>query len=142
LIPEYRINNEAINREIKLIENLGVKIKTGVKVGEDIKLGEIRKANDATILATGLMTGVKVGPDKEYIVSAVDILKEIKLQGKRNFPKKVTVIGGGDVAMDAARSILRCGSDVTVVSLEEYDGMVCLPLMKRNMEQPKRGLIF
>lgn len=123
MIPEYRINNEAINREIKLIENLGVKIKTGVKVGEDIKLGEIRKANDATILATGLMTGVKVGPDKEYIVSAVDILKEIKLQGKRNFPKKVTVIGGGDVAMDAARSIMRCGSDVTVVSLEEYDSM-------------------
>ena len=123
MIPEYRINNEAINREIKLIENLGVKIKTGVKVGEDIKLDEIRNANDATILATGLMTGVKVGPDKEYIVSAVDILKEIKLQGKRNFPKKVTVIGGGDVAMDAARSIMRCGSDVTVVSLEEYDGM-------------------
>lgn len=123
MIPEYRINNEAVNREIKLIENLGVKIKTGVKVGEDIKLSEIRKANDATILATGLMTGVKVAPDKEYIVSAVDILKEIKLQGKKNFPKKVTVIGGGDVAMDSARSIMRCGSDVIVISLEEYDEM-------------------
>lgn len=123
MIPEYRISNEAINREVKLIENLGVEIKTGVKVGEDIKLSEIREANDATILATGLMTGVKVGPDKEYIVSAVDTLKKIKLEGKRDFPEKVTVVGGGDVAMDAARSIMRCGSDVTVVSLEEYNDM-------------------
>lgn len=123
MIPEYRISNEAINREVKLIEDLGVQVKTGVKVGVDIKLSEIRKTHDITILATGLMNGNKVGPDKSYIVSAVDILKKIKLEGKRDFPKKVTVIGGGDVAMDSARSIMRCGSEVTVVSLEEYDKM-------------------
>ncbi len=124
-IPEYRLPQESIDREVELIKNLGVEIITGVRIGEDIQLNQLRKDYDAVLLATGCHVG-NVGPGVEAqgVETAVKVLKEIKLEGRRDIGRRVIVIGGGDVAMDAARSALRLGAaDVKIISLEGYHQM-------------------
>ncbi len=124
-IPEYRLPQESIDREVELIKNLGVEIITGVRIGEDIQLNQLRKEYDAVLLATGCHVG-NSGPGigVQGVETAVKLLKEIKLDGRRKIGKRVLVVGGGDVAMDAARSALRLGAtDVRVISLEDYTSM-------------------
>ncbi len=124
-IPEYRLPQESIDREVELIKNLGVEIIIGVRIGEDIQLNQLRKEYDAVLLATGCHVG-NSGPGigVQGVETAVKLLKEIKLEGRRKIGKRVLVVGGGDVAMDAARSALRLGAeDVKVVSLEGYTFM-------------------
>ncbi len=124
-IPEYRLPQESIDREVELIKKVGVEIITGMRIGEDIQLNQLRREYDAVLLATGCHVG-NAGPGTEIqgVETAVKLLKEIKLEGRRKIGKRVLVVGGGDVAMDAARSALRLGAtDVKVISLEDYTSM-------------------
>lgn len=124
-IPEYRLPQESIDREVELIKNLGVDIITGVKVGQDIQLNQLRKEFDAVLLSTGCHVG-NTGPGVEApgVETAVKLLKEVKLEGRKDIGEKVIVVGGGDVAMDAARTAVRLGAaDVKVISLEGYEEM-------------------
>lgn len=123
-IPEYRLPQETIDKEVKLIKDLGVKIITNTRVGVDITLKELRRKFDSLLLATGCRIGNKFGPEASEIETAVDLLRGVKVQGRREIGENVLVIGGGDVAMDAARTSIRLGDKkVITASLETFETM-------------------
>lgn len=131
-IPRYRLPDEALDKDIAFIESLGVRIYTGIAVGKDIPFEQLREKYDAIFLSTGLTLGrsTKIpGSDHIDVVQALPLLKEIRdyLRGDGLEPKiskRVVVIGGGNVAMDIARSIARLQKmkynevNVTITCLE------------------------
>jgi formate dehydrogenase (NADP+) beta subunit len=111
-IPVYRFDMEAMDLEIQAILDLGVDIRYNTPIGEKITLADLRRENDAVFLGIGLMKGRKLnieGSDSDGVIIAVDLLLNYNLGYKVKLGKKVLVIGGGDVAMDAARTALRLG---------------------------------
>lgn len=117
-IPEYRLPKEVLKKEIKYIENLGVQIKTGAKVGEQVKLDELTKSYDAVFIAAGANKDVKLGIPGEQtpgVVYALEFLQDVNSGKKVNPGKNVIVIGGGNSAIDAARVSRRLGGKVTII---------------------------
>ena len=124
LIPEYRLPNRVVDVEIKRIEELGVKFHTGVEVGKDVFVADLKKKHDAVVLAPGYSYG-KMLPAFEgnkYVVSAVDFLREVKAKGGAvKVPTTVLVVGGGDVAMDVVTTMKLLGVEhVTDVVYEQF----------------------
>lgn len=124
-VPEYRLPYGDIQKEVRTIEKLGVTIKTSTKIGTDISLDQLKQENDAVFLATGSHKGNSLpGFSHQNIETAAAFLKRVRLSGKKEIGTRVLVVGGGDVAMDAARTSLRLGAqEVSVLSLESYDHM-------------------
>ncbi len=137
-IPEYRLPDRELQREIKVIEAMGVEIKTNVEFGKDITLDSLKNDGYSTLfLATGLhgSRGLGVqGENLQGVLKGVNFLREAALhnceaRNERGEPLttscepllgKVIVIGGGNVAVDVALTARRLGSkDVTMVCLEE-----------------------
>lgn len=115
-IPEYRLPKIILEREIKHIENLGVKIECNTKIGKDISWNEIKK-QDAVFVATGVHENKKLGiegEDVQGVMGALPFLKEIALGKSVDLGPETVVIGGGNSAVDAARTALRLGSNVTI----------------------------
>jgi len=127
-VPEFKIPREVLAKEIKAIENQGVKIHLNTEVGKDITLAELRKTHDAVYIATGAKGARKLkikGSELEGVVGAIDFLKEVAMQGKRKVEGNVVVIGGGGAGMDAARTALRCGAkDVRLLCVEPEGEML------------------
>ncbi len=115
-IPDYRLPPSLLDSEIDYIISLGIQIKTGKQLGADFTLDDLKKDGfKAIFLGIGAHLGLKLGiPGEdlyEGVLDAVDFLREINL-GNRNLPgKKIVVIGGGNVAIDAARTALRLGAE-------------------------------
>lgn len=123
-VPSYRLSQVTIDKEVKLIENLGVNIFTNTEVGRDININEIYNKYDSVVLSTGCHIANIFSEHIENLESAIDFLREVKLENRTRVGENVVVIGGGDVAMDTARSALRLGAkNVTAVSLESYYAM-------------------
>jgi len=133
-IPNYRLPDEALDKDIDAITELGVKIKTNTEVGKDITIDEIKKNSDYVILDTGFNEGGTIFPKEikaktPYIFQAMILLPKISRNEKIPVLENILVIGGGDVAMDIARSLARLQIkkygkvDITVVSLETRDIM-------------------
>ena len=124
LIPEYRLPNHIIDKEIERIEKFGVKFHTGVEVGHKLPLEELKAKHDAVLLAPGYSYGKMLplfdGNDK--VVKAIDFLREVKAKaGKVSVPNNVLVVGGGDVAMDVVTTLKLLGvENVTDVVYEEF----------------------
>ena len=120
-IPEYRLPNDLLQREVDSVTELGVNIFYNRKLGENLSYKEISEKYDATILTIGSQRGTllgAVGEDAEGVFSGIDFLRNMEMTGQRyDFTgKKVAVVGGGNTAMDCCRTSIRCGStDVTVV---------------------------
>ncbi|MCL6589037.1 MAG: FAD-dependent oxidoreductase [Firmicutes bacterium] len=118
-IPDYRLNKRILDREIRMIEGLGVEIRLNTPVGKDLTIDTLREQGyQAFFLAIGAHLDQKLGiPGEETpgVVPGVKLLREINLGQKPVPPLKALVIGGGNVAMDAARSLIRLGCEVTVV---------------------------
>jgi NADPH-dependent glutamate synthase beta subunit-like oxidoreductase len=111
-VPVYRIEQEAMDLEIQGILDLGVEIKYNTPIGEKITLSDLRREFDAVFLGIGLMKGRMLnmeGANYDGVITAVDLLLNYNLGYKVKLGKKVLVIGGGDVAMDAARTAMRLG---------------------------------
>ena len=131
-IPNYRLPRTALNREIDNMKKVGFKTICNVSVGRDISWKDIRDQNDAVYVAIGAHTGSKMnieGDDAEGIISAVDILRGI---GDDSYPdftgQDVAVVGGGNVAMDVARTAIRCGAKtVRVLYRRRIADMTALP---------------
>jgi len=118
-IPEYRLPRDVLNSEIDDIQNLGVEIRTGIQIGEDLPLEDLLSQGfDAVFIAIGAHVGMSVridGEDARGVVSGVDLLRKWNLGEDVKVEERVAVIGGGNVAMDAARSSLRLGAkEVTI----------------------------
>ncbi len=118
-IPEYRLPKEILRQEIGYIQKLGVDIKTGVQVGKDITLEKLKKDYDAIFVAIGAHGGMKLGVEGEDIPGVMDgigFLRAANLGEKVNVGNKVAVIGGGNTAIDCARTAKRLGAkEVTIV---------------------------
>jgi len=111
-IPDYRLPVEVLNREIKDIENIGVIIKTNTKIESLDKL--FNQGFDAILLALGAQKGVKMGIPGENdprVLDGISVLQSINLGEKVKFSGKLAVVGGGNVAVDVARSALRVGAE-------------------------------
>lgn len=117
-IPEYRLPQATIDIEVEHIKSFGVDIKMGMRVGRDIHLSEIRSQYDVVLLATGCQIG-NAFAQGNGIETAVQLLKEVKVEGRKEIGENVLVIGGGDVAMDAARTTLRMGAKKVMVATLE-----------------------
>lgn len=119
-IPSYRLEKPVLEAEIDVIREMGVKFETGVEVGKDITLEALRKQGfNAFYMAIGAQSGRKLGIEGEEaneVISGVDFLREINLGEASAVKGKVVVIGGGNVAIDVARSSVRL-KDVEKVDL-------------------------
>ncbi|MDO4286965.1 MAG: NAD(P)-binding protein [Eubacteriales bacterium] len=130
-IPRYRLPEEMLDNDIDVILSTGVEVHTGVSVGRDIPIHEIEHDFDAVFLCIGAHVDRKIGIPGESsigVVSAVEMLRDI---GEGNAPdltgKRVCVIGGGNVSMDATRTAIRLGaSSVTTVYRRRVDDMTAL----------------
>lgn len=135
-IPSYRLPREILDREIENITSMGIKVHTEVSIGKDISIKELRDRFDAIYIAIGAHIGKIIGIEGQEVngvVSAVDILRKI---GDNEYPdfngKSVIVIGGGNVAIDAARSAVRLGAKK--VSIVYRRRKVDMPAMAEEVE--------
>jgi len=109
-IPEYRLNRQLLDAEIKAIVDLGVDVATGVRMGTDVTLEELLVRHDAIFLALGASLGRGLdlpGNDADGVFRAIEFLININQGFHVDVGERVVVIGGGNVAMDAARTALR-----------------------------------
>lgn len=124
-IPFFRLPKDVVTKQIKALKNMGITFKTGVDVGKDTALSEIKKRFDAVFAAGGTWKSLKLGVPGEGargVHYALDYLKKINSGKKVSLGGTVIVIGGGSVAIDAARTARRLGAgDVRVVCLECLD---------------------
>lgn len=127
-IPSYKLEQELIQAEIDVIKEMGVEIKCGVEVGKDITIEQLRKKGyKGFYLAVGCQGGKKAGvsgEDAEGVYTAVEFLRETAEKEAFALGGDVVVIGGGNVAIDAARTSTRCGDGkVSMFCLESRDEM-------------------
>ncbi len=118
-IPEYRLPKKELKKEIGYIERLGVTIKCGIKVGQDITIDEIRNGFDAIFIATGAPKGLTAkieGEDLSGVIDGIRFLYAVNNNERIDTGKTVAVIGGGNTAVDCARTAKRLGAEkVTLV---------------------------
>ena len=126
-IPEYRMPRDIVEKEVADIEALGVEIKTNTRVGRDISYEQIRKDYDGVVLAIGAHKSWKLdieGEDLKGVWGAVEFLREVNLGKKVSIGTKVAIVGGGNSAIDAARTAVRLGAkDVTILYRRERKDM-------------------
>jgi NADPH-dependent glutamate synthase beta subunit-like oxidoreductase/CO/xanthine dehydrogenase FAD-binding subunit len=123
-IPPYRLPDDIIQRQIKVLESIGIEFKLGIDVGRDISVEDLRKTYNSVFLACGVQnqSTLKI-KDEELLVSGLEFLRSARL-GTAKVPKRILVIGGGNVAIDVATVALRLGAkEVTAVSLESREEM-------------------
>ncbi len=127
-IPGFRLDKDVVNAEIDILKQLGVEFKTGVEVGKDITLDALRaEGYKAFYLGIGASRGTAVGctgDDLTGVFTGIDFLREVNLGNAPAIGKKVAVIGGGNVAIDVARTAVRLGAEeVTLVYRRGRDEM-------------------
>ena len=143
-IPSFRLDKSVINAEIDVLRELGVEFRTGVEIGKDVTLDGLR-ADDykAFYLAIGASEGAKLGiagEDLQGVISGIDFLRDINQDIKPEVGKSVAVLGGGNVALDVARSAVRLGADVTVYYRRSEEEM---PADREEVEEAKaEGISF
>jgi len=135
-IPSYRLPREILDREIDTILSTGIKVHTGVTIGKGFTVAELREQFDAVYIAIGAHIDKKVGiegQEADGVISAVEMLRQI---GDDEYPdfkdQSIVVIGGGNVAIDVARSAMRLGAKkVSIVYRRRKEDM---PAMYEEVE--------
>ncbi|MBN2611183.1 MAG: NADH-quinone oxidoreductase subunit NuoF [Bacteroidales bacterium] len=127
-IPAYRLPREVLFREIRMIENMGVDIETGKKLGKDFTLSDLKEMGfEAVFLGVGTPSGMIPnipGIEADGIADALKFLQTYNLRGSVPVGKRIIVVGGGNAAIDAARTALRLGSEeVHIVYRRTQDEM-------------------
>jgi NADH-quinone oxidoreductase subunit F len=129
-LPEYRLPKKTVDREIELIEALGVKFVCNTAVGFDLPLNDLDANFDAVFLAIGTWKESWVnipGTELKGVVPALLFLEAVSKDEPMQLGKKVVVIGGGNAAIDSARTALRMGAQVTVIYRRERKDMPAIP---------------
>ena len=127
-IPSFRLEKDVVEAEIDVLREMGVAFRTGVEVGKDVTLDSLRKEGfEAFYVAPGAQGGRKIGvPGEEAagVLAGVDFLRAVNLGEGPKLAGKVLVIGGGNVAVDVARTAVRSGAaSVSMFCLETRDIM-------------------
>ncbi|WP_097015370.1 FAD-dependent oxidoreductase [Anaerocolumna aminovalerica] len=136
-IPSFRLEKNVVNSEIEVLRALGVQFKTQVEVGKDISLKDLRaQGYKAFYLAIGAQAGRKLGiegEDSEGVITGIEFLRNINLGNDLTVNGKTVVIGGGNVAIDVARTAVRTGaSEVNMFCLESREDM---PALEEEIEE-------
>ncbi|OGS52337.1 MAG: hypothetical protein A3K75_04820 [Euryarchaeota archaeon RBG_13_61_15] len=133
-IPDYRLPKRVLQKDIDSLLAVGVDIQYNTAIGKELTVQGLKKDFDAVLVAIGAHRSQALGVDGEDlrgVVHSVDFLRRIAAGEKAGIGKKVLVVGGGNSAMDAARTALRLGSDVTVLYRRTIDEM---PAIRSEIE--------
>jgi heterodisulfide reductase subunit A len=126
-IPEFRLPKAVLNAEINRLERYGIEIKLNTPVGGELTIDELRQKYAAVFIGIGAHVERRLGipgEDLQGVWGGVDFLRRVNLGEDIRMGKRVLVIGGGNSALDAARTALRCGAkDVTIVYRRTRDEM-------------------
>jgi NADH-quinone oxidoreductase subunit F len=138
-IPAYRLPKDRLKKEIDAILHLGVELRTGTRVGRDVSWYQILEEYDAVFLAAGAQRstsmGVK-GEDLDGVMGAVEFLREANSCSSMDVGERVVVVGGGNSAVDAARTALRLGAaDVHILYRRLREDM---PAQKEEIEEGQK----
>ncbi|HEY3353774.1 MAG TPA: NADH-quinone oxidoreductase subunit NuoF [Polyangia bacterium] len=139
-IPAYRLPRDIVDAEIRLIERLGVELRTGQRLGKDFTLEGLRaQQTQAVFLGLGAAGGATLGlpgEDAAGVVDSMRFLREYNLTGRGEVGQRVVVIGGGNAAVDAARTALRLGAGtVTLLYRRTREEM---PAFHEEVEEAER----
>ncbi len=141
-IPDYRLPKNILDEEIKWILCAGIKIKTNTRIGKDIKFKALLKKYRATFIAVGAHSGYRLGipgEDKNGVAEGIGFLRNLNLGKKQKVGNVIAIIGGGNVAIDAARSSLR--SDAKKVYIIYRRTKSEMPAMEEEIEEAiKEGI--
>jgi NADPH-dependent glutamate synthase beta subunit-like oxidoreductase/NAD-dependent dihydropyrimidine dehydrogenase PreA subunit/bacterioferritin-associated ferredoxin len=136
-IPAYRLPEDALEEEIQNLRSLKVKFHRNQRLGKSLKFSEVKKF-DALYLATGLPQSHLLripGENAPGVFSALEFLKRIKSAEAVSLGNRVAVIGGGNAAIDAARSVRRLGSQPVVLYRRSIDEMPAIPSEREELER-------
>ena len=129
-LPQYRLPKKMLRQELDVIESIGVKFRFNQKLGAGVSLDVLEAENDAVFLATGTwkaMTAGITGEESPSVWHAIHFLEQVAREEPTNIGKKVVVIGGGNAAVDSARTALRLGCEVTIAYRRERHDMPAIP---------------
>jgi NADPH-dependent glutamate synthase beta subunit-like oxidoreductase/NAD-dependent dihydropyrimidine dehydrogenase PreA subunit len=155
-IPSFRLGKEVVNAEIDILKELGVEFKTGIEIGRDVTLPELRSQGyKAFYVAIGAQSGRKLGiegEEAEGVMTGVEFLRQVNLNGDLKMEAPAIVIGGGNVAIDVARTAVRIGAtqvdmyclenrEVMPALDEEVDEALSEGIVINNSWGPKRILV-
>ena len=130
-IPSFRLEKTVLDAEIDVLKELGVIFRCGVEVGKDVTIQQLREQGyDAFYLAVGAQKSASLGiPGEELkgVWGGIDFLREVNAGARPALGKKVVVVGGGNVAMDVARTAVRLGAEVTVAYRRKESDMPADP---------------
>ncbi|MCC7347374.1 MAG: FAD-dependent oxidoreductase, partial [Variibacter sp.] len=144
-LPEYRLPREVLAKELELIRQIGVKFQCGVKVGEDLMLNDIDSMYDAVFLSIGTWKEAWVylpGTELQGVIPALLFLEAIAKDEPVALGKRVVVIGGGNAAIDSARTALRKGAKVTIIYRRERKDMPAIREETEAAEAEGAEIIF
>lgn len=142
-IPEYRLPKATLDREIELMCANGMKIACNVELGRDLQLEKLREDYDAVYLAIGAQKAVPMpvkGSDLQGCYLGVDFLKAHSLGNTPVLGKKAAIVGGGNTAIDCARTAIRLGCAVSVIYRRSKDEMPAEPFEIEAAEH--EGVVF
>jgi len=126
-LPVYRLPRENLRKDVEAILATGITVHTGIEVGRDVTLNELKEEYDAVVIAAGLQESKGLplpGSDHPDVLKALPFMRQANLGGKPAVGSRVLVIGGGDVAMDVARTAVRLGAGpVTAICMEFREEM-------------------
>ena len=135
-IPPYRLPREVVSQAIEEIKRLGVKIHTDAPIGKELNLESLRKQYDAVYIAAGAHKAEKLGipgEDLQGVIHGVTFMRMLNLGEKIEIGQRAAVVGGGNTAMDTARSSLRLGAKrVFILYRRTKEEM---PVDQRELEQ-------
>ncbi len=144
-IPEYRLPKKWVDLEIELITKLGVEIKYNTALGRDITLESLREQGyEAIFLGIGAHKGLALnvpGEDLEGVIHGVPFLRKVALGEAVQIGKRVAVIGGGNTAMDCARTALRLGAEAVQIIYRRTEAEITA-LPEEIAEAKEEGIVF
>jgi NADPH-dependent glutamate synthase beta subunit-like oxidoreductase len=129
-LPQYRLPKDVIDKELELISALGVEFKFNVEVGKELLLNDLGTSFDAVFLSIGTWHESWIympGTELEGVIPALKFLEDVSKSKQNNPGKHVVVVGGGNAAIDSARTALRLGSKVTVAYRRDRRDMPAIP---------------
>lgn len=143
-IPSFRLEKDVLNAEIDVLQEMGVEFKAGIEVGKDITLAALRNEGyEAFYIAIGAQGGRRLnikGEDAEGIASGVDLLREVNLGHNVELSGKIIVIGGGNVAIDVARTATRKGA--ASVSLYCLESRLEMPALDDDIAEAESDTVI
>jgi formate dehydrogenase major subunit len=126
-IPEYRLPKEALDAEIEAVARMGALFEMSSRWGSDFTLAELRARHDAVFLAIGAQRAQSLGcPGEEHALAGIGFLESVAAGEAPRVGSEVLVVGGGNTAMDCARTAVRLGARVRVVYRRSRQEMPCL----------------